>query len=690
MNLHTSERRRRAGRAAGHGARVIGAAGLLLCASTAAHAQARDTLRVDTTVFRVGEIMVQAARPITTVGGASAVEVQIETMVLRPAPLLEEVLRNLPMLHVRTNSRGESEISVRGSESRQVAVLVDGVPLTLGWDARTDVSVVPATAPQQISFIRGLSSMLYGPNVLGGVVEVGVGRAAQMPERSLRFSGGFDHVGGFGSSATVTLPFDTDHGQWLVRAGAGHRTSPGATLAKGIVEPLPGEDDLRVNTDSDLTDGFVAASYRADGGAWVSFAGSGYRAERGIAAELGVNNARFWRYPDIRRTIAVLSAGTGDRSSPFGGRGDIEASFGVDRGRSDIDAYDTRAYGNVVSFENGESQTLTFRALADQTLGRRGELRSAFTFAEIRHDEFLPAGDNRYVQRLWSLGGELGWRLSETSSIVRASLGAALDGASTPESGNKPALEALTDWGARAGITAAFPGNRLALHAGLSRRGRFPSLRELYSVALNRFAPNPGLTGEHLTAFETGVTARIASGEAQAVVFHHRLNDAIQRVRLPDGRFQRVNRNQIRSTGLELLLTQTFDRVGVSGDLTLQSVDVIDPVAGVTNRPENLPELFGSLKAQAPIAAGFAISASANYTGRQWCIDPGSGADLRLDGGTRLDGALSRSWSIRSAGGFFDRLETRVSVDNIGNTAVFDQCGLSQPGRLLRFQIMVN
>ena len=32
-------------------------------------------------------------------------------------------------------------------------------------------------------------------------------------------------------------------------------------------------------------------------------------------------------------------------------------------------------------------------------------------------------------------------------------------------------------------------------------------------------------------------------------------------------------------------------------------------------------------------------------------------------------------------------METRVSVDNLGDTALYDQCGLPRPGRLMRFQI---
>ena len=123
-------------------------------------AQVRDTLPPpDTTVFRVEGIRVQASRPVTTVGGASAVEITLDSLSLPAAATTEQVLRELPMLHVRTNSRGEAEVTVRGSESRQVAVLFDGVPLTLSWDGRTDVSVLPVGAAADVTFVRGLSTL---------------------------------------------------------------------------------------------------------------------------------------------------------------------------------------------------------------------------------------------------------------------------------------------------------------------------------------------------------------------------------------------------------------------------------------------------------------------------------------------------------------------------------------------------
>ena len=669
---------------------VVGMAGVLAVAAPAG-AQQRDTLRTDTMVFRIEEIRVQARRPVTTVGGASAIEVTVDSLGLPAAPTVDEVLRQIPSIHVRTNSRGESEISVRGSESRQVALLVDGVPLTLGWDARTDVSVLPATAPHEITLVRGLSSILHGPNVLGGVVEMSVARGTYFPSRSsMQLAGGYDGVGGYAGSAAGGVPFETSSGRWLVRAGVGFRDSPGAPLADGVTEPVTTADDLRLNTDSQIRDGFFALRYARDGGSWFTLSTSTFKAERGIAAELGADSPRLWRYPDVSRTIVAASSGTGDRTTSFG-RGDLELSLGFDAGHSEILSYDDRTYATTNGSEIGDDRTLTLRLLGDHTLGGRGDLRGAFTVADVSHDSDVDGTVSEYQQRLLSLGGETVWRLLEkpggSLEALRLSFGGVYDQGTTPKTGGLPGLGTLSDWGARLGLTALVNDGQTLFHAGMSRRGRFPALRETYSESLDRFEPNPNLQPEHLVAVEGGVTTKLGRGEIQFVSFRHNLTDAIRRITLPNKKRQRVNSDQLRSTGIEVLLTQMVGPVSLGGDFTLQSVDLIDPGTSVSTRPENLPERSGSAHVRLPLGGGFTAGAEARYTGAQFCQDPNSGADVELDGGTWVNGDLARTWTVPASSGMLSRMETRLSVDNLSNTTLYDQCGLPRPGRLLRLQI---
>jgi hypothetical protein len=98
--------------------------------------QPRDTARVDSIPPRLLEIVVEGRKPLATIGGSSVIQLRIESLSLPTAPSLDQVLRTLPMLHVRRNSRGETEISARGSESRQVAAARWGAPRLPGTPGR--------------------------------------------------------------------------------------------------------------------------------------------------------------------------------------------------------------------------------------------------------------------------------------------------------------------------------------------------------------------------------------------------------------------------------------------------------------------------------------------------------------------------------------------------------------------------
>ena len=457
------------------------------------------------------------------------------------------------------------------------------------------------------------------------------------------------------------------------------------------------EDGLRLNTDARNVDGFLALRYQANGGAWASFSGSSFVAERGIGAELGADDgdARFWRYPHVARTIGVLSAGTGHHRSPFGGVGDVEASLGVDVGRSEIDAFSSADYDELDSFEDGEDRTLTLRLLADQSLGDPRDLRAAFTVSEIRHDEFLPDGDSRYRQRLWSGGLEHVWRFTGAVPGTRElswSTGVAYDVAETRQSAGREPLDRIGLIGARVGFSAPLRDGNTVLHAGASRRGRFPSLRELYSGALDRFEPNPNLEAEKVIATEIGVTRAFERAEVQLTGFHHRVDDAVVRITLPDRKFQRVNRNELRSTGLEMLGRYSVGAVDLDGTLQLQRVRPTDTEADDTGRPENLPAVSGGMGFRWRAPARLVASTSVDYTGDQFALDLVTGDDAELEGAAIWDLSVSRAWGIPSSFGdrAFTTAEFRVSIDNVLDEALYDSIGLPQPGRRARFELQLR
>lgn len=681
-------------------------------------AQVPDTLRRDT-VYDIEPIAVRAVRPATTSSGISAITVRLDSVRFRAVPFLEDVLREVPLVQVRENSRGEAQIAMRGAEERQVAILVDGVPLTLGWDHRTDLSVIPMTAAQSVQVVRGLSTLAHGPNVLGGAVEIGIGSVPMPRVEPLRLQLGTDDTGGLAAGAIAASAVDLDEDRVVIRGGVGYREREGlnAPSAAGAVYPALAGDELRVNSDLRHYDAFVSGRYEQADGTWISASGMGFTAERGVPPELDQERPRLWRYPEVSRFVGVLAA-----ASPLDAAGegtDIRISIGVDGGRTEIHGFALPAtpedptlearpfFSTLDEREESTDRTLTSRAVVSRKAGSRATLRLAGTYGDVSHDEVVTVGladgsprsfPAEYRQRLWSLAaeGDVGFDLPDVAGLTggRITGGVAYDGADTPETGGTAEGRTMAEWGARAGATATTVDGSLLLHGGVSRRGRFPALREMYSTALGRFEANPQLQPEIMTAGELGFTTRRGGFDLQVVGFRQQLDDAIVRGAPPPGstaRYQRVNRTSIQSTGLELLTAYAIGRLALESELTWQDVRVVEPgQEGV--RAEYEPEVAVGIGGSIPVALGVEAAGEISYMGRQYCStpQPGQEAYRELEASTRADLQLARTFHLAGRPGTFSHLGLELGIDNLTDATVYDQCGLPQPGRTLRFQVRLN
>ncbi len=694
------------------GATCAGILSVMVTAGTAG-AQARS----DTVAQRIEPVRVTGSRVPSVVGGAATILIRPDSLPipLAPSPMLEQVLRQSAFVLARQNSRGEVELSVRGSDSRQATVLVDGLPLTLGWDHRMDPSLFPTTGIDRITVTRGLSTLLAGPNSLGGVIQLELNAPITRPgsagRSTLRFGAGFDQFAGHVISGTAAVPLVVGNGTVRVRGGASYRQrdgfalsggSPGDGVTGGAVDPGSATDALlRTNTDLRQVDGFASLRYDHGSGAFVGLTAAANEAERGVAPEQHIASPRFWRYPQQQRQLAIVSAGTGLRRTRLG-FGAVEASVGTNRNTLEIETYGSRAFAAVTARELGDEASSIARIQAKHSLPMNAHVRLGGTLNRVRYDETLNAQlasrtAVRYEQQLSSFGAEV-----EVPVMARFLLsgGVVRDEARTPLSGGRPSLGTLGRMGWRAGATALIS-DAVRLHASLSQRARFPALRELYSGALNRFDPNPLLTPESLFGYEAGVT--VSGGvmeryglQLQAVGFRHTLDDAVVRITLPDRRFRRINRDEIRSAGFEGLAVWSppaLPGFSLAGDATVQHVRVYDRTitSGASNerRPEHTPELRSTLTATVPLKAGIGASVMARHMGAQFCQHPDLGRLVRLDAQTVTDAAVSRAFPLRR-GGLMQRVLASMALENLGNRTVYDQCGLPQPGRTFRLSFEVR
>jgi len=92
---------------------------------------------------------------------------------------IADVMRRLPGVDIARNGGlgQQTSLFIRGTESRHVLVLIDGVRLNqAGISGSSDLSQIPVSLVQRIEYVRGARSAVYGSDAIGGVINIITGR----------------------------------------------------------------------------------------------------------------------------------------------------------------------------------------------------------------------------------------------------------------------------------------------------------------------------------------------------------------------------------------------------------------------------------------------------------------------------------------------------------------------------------
>ncbi len=135
-----------------------------------------DISMVSDPVFAREEVTVTATRGSDLVSEvpASVAVIGAETIALQKPQNLAEVLQNVQGINIKDYGGigGIKSVSLRGSSSSQVLVLVDGQRVNDTASGDVDFSRISVEGVEKIEVVRGGASALYGANAIGGVINI--------------------------------------------------------------------------------------------------------------------------------------------------------------------------------------------------------------------------------------------------------------------------------------------------------------------------------------------------------------------------------------------------------------------------------------------------------------------------------------------------------------------------------------
>ncbi|MBI3279958.1 MAG: TonB-dependent receptor [Acidobacteria bacterium] len=144
---------------------------------------------------------------VTVVSGSRMEELQTESVVKvevlsreqirhSAAERVSDVLGEVPGVVVRSGTHGAGVTAgeqIQGIDSRQVAVLLDGLPLAGGRGIKSGILNLnrqPIGALERVEVVKGAASALYGSDAIGGVINLITREPSDAFEGSLSLSGG--------------------------------------------------------------------------------------------------------------------------------------------------------------------------------------------------------------------------------------------------------------------------------------------------------------------------------------------------------------------------------------------------------------------------------------------------------------------------------------------------------------------
>lgn len=536
---------------------------------------------------------------------------------------IDRVMRLIPAAHTQTNSRGETLVYLRNAGERQVALFFDGALLNVPWDNRYDLSLIPASVLGGITVAKGVPSVLYGTNVLGGAINM-ITRQLEAPGVYTEATG----RGGQPQAAVVTVTHLGRTARWSYALSGGYADHEGMALPEDADLPFSQRDkDLRTNTDRRLLNLFGQASYQIRSGARVGMSVLHLDAEQGVAPESHLDpreaRVRYWRYPSQRTSMLILNASAllGTQGTRLRG-----AVWGTRFGQT-IWQYETEAYEVLTEVQDDLDYTMGTR-LTVLHPARSGALRLALNALASAHEQVntsfaddaaQPGGLQNFRQYIYSFGVEYESDVGEQLDFL---LGGSLDGIATPETGDKPVRGPQTNYGVTSGLRYALSDN-WSLRASAGRKVRFPTMRELFGEALNRFLVNPDLGAEASLSAELGFVRSGATWSGEVVGFFNRTYDTIDRRNIEvNGQWlrQRVNLEGSRVVGAEAVATaRPLRGLRLDGSLTYANAEAFED--GETQKLAEKPEWLGTLTSGYQLSGGFSVMLQGVYTGRAFSPD---------------------------------------------------------------------
>ncbi|MBI4540933.1 MAG: TonB-dependent receptor [Gemmatimonadetes bacterium] len=571
-----------------------------------------------------------------------------------------DLVARLPGVVVRRTSEGGPEtVSIRGSGTDAVLVLLDGVALNDPVTGEADLSALAADEIEAVTLLPGAQSARYGPRAEAGVILVETRRGAAQPE--LVVAGG--SLGAWAASAA-----------W----GAGGRVGWGAGVrAQGLGGGFDFELPPEVGGGRGRRRNADLGEHGVFGSAFADVAGGELRVRGGFEAmRRGLPGKGFAPSPRARQELErARASAVWDRLGP--GAATHLSLAGI---RRTVRVRDPAPPFGLPYDDSVAVESIDLEAHLEG--GRRGMVRGLGTGLDLAWHRIRAsnlsssAPRDRRVAGLFAHGAA-GGRLGETDLSLAALLRADFD-------------DLRHEWVLNRALTASVHAGPVNVHVANRSGYSPPSLGDQFFQEAVGVTPNPELRAERVPSeIELGVRAEARTGPVRTAVraaaYRGDVRDMI--IWAPDFRFVWRPENfdvkrrgfegdvalQLPAADLHVSLGHSYARVTYDRAGGAQGAEAVQ----VLYRPRNVTVL------RAEWAPGaWRLEAEARGTGARNTVPA---AVNRLPPFWTVAAAARHEWDLGDYA-----LDTALRVDRLFDERATLIFGFPDPGRVFRVEVRVR
>ncbi|OAV72023.1 enterobactin receptor protein [Bacteroidales bacterium Barb4] len=470
---------------------------------------------------------------------------------------LTEAANLLPGLTITGGGgeRNEGQIFLRGFGSLQTPIFYDGIPIYVPYDGNVDINRFTTFDLSQITVSKGLTSILYGPNTMGGAINL----VSRKPVKAFEVTGisGLKLSGEGLNGHNLSANIGTRQEKFYLLGSLSYLDNAFLSLPKKFTAGTNEDGGRRENSDTEDFKFSAKAGYTPNATDEYSLNVIVQNAEKGIP--IGVNgNALYRRYPEYNknsvyyRSKTVLGKTTSmsitafyDKFYNIMGQYDDAGYILQNKNNAFQSVYDDYSAGGSANFSSSYFNNNLLKLSLYEKYDSHKE-HNADIAENTATGQLAKTGEpiQEYLDNTVSVGLEDVYSLNESIDLIA--------GINYSYRGNNQAQEYGTHyltgeknvaWNFPTGSDDAFnyqlaavytPVENHEISLSASRKSRFATQKERYSSRFGTTVPNPDLASEFSWIFDLSYKGSIQSNfQYEVSVFYNAIDNAIYALTIP-------------------------------------------------------------------------------------------------------------------------------------------------------------